>query len=162
MAIDDRQDVNAILGKGSEFEGRLTFEGAVRIDGRFKGEIFTDDTLIIGETAQVAAQIDAGSVVVFGAVNGNIRTRDVLELRSPARLRGNVESPNLVIERGVKFEGSCKMDDSEEPAHADAAISPPAPPEPPRGTPVGKVLPQTTEPALSPPDSGSSEPPPVN
>ena len=104
------QDVNALLGKGSEFEGKLTFEGTVRIDGVFSGEIFTDDTLIIGEGARVAAQIEAGTLIIYGDVQGDARATEVIELHSPARLRGNIETPNLVIDRGVLFEGSCRMD----------------------------------------------------
>ncbi len=108
--MQDSREVNALLGKGSEFEGKLTFEGAVRIDGTFAGEIFTEDTLIIGEGARVSAQIEAGTVIVYGDVQGNISTTELIELHAPARLRGDIETPNLVIDRGVVFEGSCKMD----------------------------------------------------
>ncbi len=85
--MQDSREVNALLGKGSEFEGKLTFEGAVRIDGTFAGEIFTEDTLIIGEGARVSAQIEAGTVIVYGDVQGNISTTELSELHAPARLR---------------------------------------------------------------------------
>jgi len=122
-------DVNALLGKGSEFEGKLTFEGTVRIDGVFAGEIFTEDTLIIGEGAQVRASVEAGTLIVHGDVEGDVRTRNLIELRAPATLRGNIETPNLVIDRGVLFEGSCRMDLADRPA-ADAP--PPKVEEPPK------------------------------
>lgn len=118
--MQDGREVNALLGKGSEFEGKLTFEGAVRIDGTFSGEIFTQDTLIIGEGARVSAQIEAGTVIVYGDVQGNITTTELIELHAPARLKGDIETPNLVIDRGVMFEGSCKMD-------LEAEASAPAP-----------------------------------
>ena len=114
--MHDGREVNALLGKGSEFEGKLTFEGAVRIDGTFSGEIFTEDTLIIGKGARVSAQIEAGTVIVYGDVQGNITTTELIELHAPARLRGDIETPNLVIDRGVVFEGSCRMDLDEEEA----------------------------------------------
>lgn len=119
--MQDGREVNALLGKGSEFEGKLTFEGAVRIDGTFSGEIFTEDTLIIGEGARVSARIEAGTVIVYGDVQGNISTTELIELHAPARLRGDIETPNLVIDRGVLFEGSCKMDSAELEAAPPAA-----------------------------------------
>lgn len=101
--------MNAILGKGSEFEGKLTFEGTVRIDGRFKGQVFSKGKLIIGADAQMKAEVDAGEVVISGEVEGNLSASKRLELRNPGRLRGNISSPRLMIEEGVFFEGSCKM-----------------------------------------------------
>lgn len=100
---------NALLGKGSEFEGKLTFEGTVHIDGRFTGEIFSEGTLIIGEGAEVQAEIRVGSVAVYGNVTGNIIAADAVELHAPASLRGNITSPALHIDKGVFFDGSCQM-----------------------------------------------------
>lgn len=102
-------EVNALLGKGSEFEGKLTFEGTVRIDGRFKGEIFSEDTLIVGESAQVTAEIRVDTVIIYGDVTGNIYSRSCVELHAPARLRGNIVTPNLQADKGVIFDGNVKM-----------------------------------------------------
>jgi cytoskeletal protein CcmA (bactofilin family) len=103
-------DLNALLGRGSEFEGKLTFEGTVRIDGKFSGEIVTGDVLVIGEGARVQAEINAGSVVVNGEVQGNIRAKVSIELHQPARVQGNLETPSLSIDKGVIFEGTSKME----------------------------------------------------
>ncbi len=103
-------DLNALLGRGSEFEGKLTFEGTVRIDGKFSGEIVTGDVLVIGEGARVQAEINAGSVVVNGEVQGNIRAKVSIELHQPARVLGNLETPSLSIDKGVIFEGTSKME----------------------------------------------------
>jgi cytoskeletal protein CcmA (bactofilin family) len=103
-------DLNALLGRGTEFEGKLTFEGEVRIAGKFTGEIFSKDRLQIDETAKVKAEINVGSIVVFGEIVGNVRATQLVELKASARIKGNIESPALVIERGVVFEGSCKME----------------------------------------------------
>ncbi len=102
-------DINALLGKGSEFEGKLTFEGTVRIDGRFTGEIFSDGHLVVGDGAQVQAEIRVANVTVYGTVNGNIQATESVELHAPAALRGNVTSPALHIDKGVFFEGNCQM-----------------------------------------------------
>ena len=103
-------DVHTLLGKGSEFEGKLTFEGQVRIDGKFSGQIFTKDTLVIGEGARVNAEINAGTVIVNGVVEGNIRATQLIELHTPGRVKGNMETPSLSVDKGVMFEGSCKME----------------------------------------------------
>jgi cytoskeletal protein CcmA (bactofilin family) len=105
-----QEEVHTLLGKGSEFEGKLTFEGQVRIDGKFTGQITTKDTLVIGEGAKVTAEISAGTVVVNGQVEGNIRANMLVELHAPARVKGSIETPSLVMEKGVLFEGSCKME----------------------------------------------------
>jgi cytoskeletal protein CcmA (bactofilin family) len=102
-------NLNAFLGEGTSFKGTLTFEGTVRIDGRLEGEIFTKDTLVIGETAQVQAVINAGTVVVSGTVRGDILASKKVEILSTGKLFGNISSPVLSIEEGVVFEGSCTM-----------------------------------------------------
>nr|WP_275439088.1 polymer-forming cytoskeletal protein [Archangium violaceum] len=103
-------EVHTLLGKGSEFEGKLTFEGQVRIDGKFNGQIFTKDVLVIGDGARVQAEINAGTVIINGTVEGNVRATQLVELHAPARVKGNVETPALTMDRGVIFEGTSKME----------------------------------------------------
>ncbi len=102
-------DINALLGRGSEFEGKLTFQGTVRIDGRFTGEIYSDGTLIVGEGAEVQAEIRVAQVMVYGDVTGNVQATEGVELHAPAQLRGNITSPALHIDKGVFFDGACQM-----------------------------------------------------
>lgn len=111
-SIKDPTSLNAILGKGSRFEGKLTFEGTVRIEGDFVGEIFSEDTLIIGEGAHIEAEISVGSISVYGEVKGNIIAQKSCELHSPAKVIGNIVTGNLMIESGVIYEGNCKTDKS--------------------------------------------------
>lgn len=103
-------DVHTLIGKGSEFDGKLSFEGQVRIDGKFTGQIQTKDVLVIGEGAKVMAEISAGTVIVNGVVEGNIKAATLIELKQPGKVKGNLESPAISIDRGVIFEGSCKME----------------------------------------------------
>jgi len=116
-------DLNALLGRGSEFEGKLTFEGTVRIDGKFTGSIVTGDVLVVGEGAKISAEITCGTIVVHGEVNGNIRAKSAVELHHPAKVRGNVETPSLMVEKGVLFEGQSKMEnlDFKTPAKTEKA-----------------------------------------
>ncbi|ACG75691.1 protein of unknown function DUF583 [Anaeromyxobacter sp. K] len=123
-------DLNALLGRGSEFEGKLTFEGTVRIDGKFTGTIVTNDVLVVGEGAKVSAEITCGTVIVHGEINGNVRAKNAVELHHPAKMRGNIEAPSLMVEKGVIFEGQSKMEALDKtaskpaPAPAVAAVKP--------------------------------------
>ncbi len=104
-----RGEIKAFLGEGTDFKGILTFEGTVRIDGKLEGEVYTEETLIIGESAVVAAEINVHTVVVSGVVRGNITATSKVEVYRPGKIYGNVKTPNLFIEEGVIFEGSCSM-----------------------------------------------------
>jgi cytoskeletal protein CcmA (bactofilin family) len=104
-------EITALLGRGTQFEGKLHFEGRVGIDGVFKGQIQSDDTLVIGEGAEVHAEIDVATVIVRGGVvHGNIRAKTSIEVHSPGKIVGNLHSPSLFIDRGVEFQGTCRMD----------------------------------------------------
>jgi cytoskeletal protein CcmA (bactofilin family) len=115
-------EVNALLGRGSEFEGKRSFEGTVRIDGRFIGEIHSEDTLIVGENALVTAEIRVKNVIVYGEVIGNIYSGTCVELHAPARVKGNIATPNLQADKGVMFDGNVKMhvEEPEPPAQVAA------------------------------------------
>ena len=104
-------DLNAFLGKGCEYDGKLTFEGSVRIDGKFAGEIFSNDILLVGESAIVKAEIDVGTIIVSGVVEGNITAKKMVELKAPAFVKGSITTPALMIEQGVVFEGAAKMEE---------------------------------------------------
>lgn len=101
--------LNAMLGAGSVFEGKLHFEGQVRIDGTFTGDITTADLLIIGDGAKVSATINCGSVEVKGEITGNINASDSIVLRATARVQADIYAPSLVIDKGAVFEGNTRM-----------------------------------------------------
>jgi len=102
--------INAFLGKGTEFDGKLVFDGIVRLDGKFKGEIISKDTLVIGESATVQAEIQVDTIIISGKIKGNIHAKNRVEVHAPGRVYGNINTPVLVLEEGVIFEGSCSME----------------------------------------------------
>jgi cytoskeletal protein CcmA (bactofilin family) len=103
-------ELTALLGRGTRFDGKLFFTGRLRIDGTFSGEIRSEDVLVIGDGADVTAEIDVDTVIVRGGtVTGNVRARTAIELYVPARIVGNLRSPSIFIDKGVKIEGSCTM-----------------------------------------------------
>ena len=107
--ISSLGEITAILGRGANFEGRLVFEGVVRIDGNFRGDIFTRDTLIIGSDSRVEAQIDADTVIIAGYVEGEIRAMNRVEIQSTGYVRGSVQAPIFKIEEGGMFDGTTLM-----------------------------------------------------
>lgn len=170
-------EINALLGRGTEYEGKLVFEGRVRIDGRFVGEIHSDDMLILGEGAEVRARVRVGTLIVRGGVLvGDVVARQLVEIHAPGQVRGDITTPQIFIDKGVVFEGRCTMGDEPSerlplededvvPKWTEAASSPvsdaegasaalPEAPAPPAGPAV-----EDEEP--SPEDEVASEPDPI-
>lgn len=105
----ERGEVNAFLGGETSFDGKLSYTGAVRLDGRFKGEIHSEDLLIVGETAKIEGDVHVGAALVQGEVVGNISAKEKVELHHPGRVTGDITTPVLVIDDGAIFDGNCKM-----------------------------------------------------
>lgn len=107
--MKNKDEINAFLGKDTEFEGKLSFKGAVRIDGHFKGEIYTEGTLIVGESAVINSDIHVSHIIISGEITGNIMADNRIEIHAPGKVFGNIQAPAVIIEEGVIFEGNCRM-----------------------------------------------------
>ena len=105
-----RDDINAFLGAGTTYQGKLNFQGAVRVDGNFIGEIFSEGTLIVGKEAKVQGQVRVGQLVLSGQVEGEVLAVKKVVLHKTAVLLGSLSTPSLVIEEGAKIEGEVTMD----------------------------------------------------
>jgi cytoskeletal protein CcmA (bactofilin family) len=105
----DAAALTAFIDQGSEFSGKLSFKDTVRIDGRFEGEIKSDNTLIVGETGRVVAQVKSGDVIVSGEVKGDIIASGRITLHKTARVAGNLTAARLCIEEGAEFNGQVIM-----------------------------------------------------
>jgi cytoskeletal protein CcmA (bactofilin family) len=101
--------LTAFIDQGSEFEGKLSFKDTVRIDGRFRGEISSENTLIVGESGEIEAAIRSRNVVVSGSVVGNVTASAKVVLHKTARIEGDIETGCLVIEEGAALNGQVKM-----------------------------------------------------
>ena len=107
MKKQDR--IITFLGKNTKFEGRLTFDGAIRIDGEFVGEIEAPEgNLIIGESAKVESEIHVATVIISGDVRGNIVASQKIEVLVPGKVTGNIQAPTVMVQEGVVFSGNCK------------------------------------------------------
>ena len=114
----EEEEVRAFLGKGAEFTGKLMFNGAVRIDGDFKGSIFGNGTLVIGVGADVEASIKVDQALVSGHVQGEIEVRKSAKIYSTGHFLGDIRTPLFSVEEGAFFEGSCHMTRSEAEVHS--------------------------------------------
>ena len=109
----EKSDIKAFLGPGSQFEGKLVFNEIVRLDGAFRGEVTSHDTLIVGESADIQADIQVGTLILSGNFKGNVKAKTRVELRSPAKVDGTIETPAISVEDGVSLNGTITMNNGE-------------------------------------------------
>jgi cytoskeletal protein CcmA (bactofilin family) len=105
-------NLTAFIDQGSEFEGKLSFKDTVRIDGNFSGEISSDDTLIVGEAGQIHAKIRSVRIVISGYVEGDIVATERVVLHKTAVVKGDIQTPSLVMEEGAQLDGAVRMGSS--------------------------------------------------
>lgn len=105
----NNDDMVAFLGKGTTFKGIITYDGAIRIDGKVEGEIISLGDLVIGESAIIDAKISVGSIVCGGRINGDLQASKKIHLLSKASISGSLNTPRLIIDEGVEFNGHCEM-----------------------------------------------------
>ena len=98
-----------VMSNDAEFKGSMTFKNNLRIDGKFEGEINSPGTMHIGQEGELKAEVNVGNSIIEGKVTGNITTQDKLELRSTAKLFGDIKAARLVINEGVVFVGKCEV-----------------------------------------------------
>ncbi|MDG5468357.1 polymer-forming cytoskeletal protein [Deltaproteobacteria bacterium IMCC39524] len=116
----EKSDIKAFLGPGSQFEGKLVFNEIVRLDGAFRGEVTSHDTLIVGESADIQADIQVGTLIMSGNFKGNVKAKTRVELRSPAKVDGTIETPAISVEDGVLLNGTITMNIGENAAGSKA------------------------------------------
>jgi cytoskeletal protein CcmA (bactofilin family) len=108
--FDKTSELNAFIGEGTEFEGKLSFVGTVRVEGKLTGEIYAKDILIVGDNGFVEGEIDVNTIIITGTVTGNIKANTKVELSYPGKFYGTIETPNFILNEGAIFEGDCKME----------------------------------------------------
>ncbi len=99
--------VNSIIGHGSEVKGEYKFQGVLRIDGVFSGELKSEGKVIIGRTGHVKTDVKAGTIVIGGLIEGNVYATKQVNLLATGKLLGDIITPSLIVEEGVIFEGNC-------------------------------------------------------
>ncbi len=134
----ESQDVDrgqtSILAQGSKWDGKVEIRGTLRVEGEFKGTVETPESLIIGKTGVMHAQVKVKNAIIGGQLYGNILAENKIELQSGSHVEGDIKTKRLVIDEGVFFEGNCSMGSGKPRAQTET----PPPPVPAMEVPVKK------------------------
>ncbi len=113
-------ELEGFLDEGTSFSGEVTFHDTLRIDGKFEGVVRSGNTLVVGESADVNAEVDVAVVTVSGRLRGHVRARERVELHPTARAECSLECKVLVVHEGAKFDGQCTMGGASAPREVPA------------------------------------------
>ena len=108
--VAEPSSISTLLGRDTQIEGALTFKETIRVDGRIKGKLVsTQGTLIVGENAQIEADVQVGVAIIRGKVHGRVEAEQRIEIYAPAQVHGDISAPTVTIDSGVVFNGNCQM-----------------------------------------------------
>ena len=120
----------SIIAQGCKFEGKVEVRGTLRVEGEFKGDIGTPESLVIGKTGVVNGKVTVKNAIIGGKLIGNIVADNKIELQSGSHVEGDIKTKRLVIDEGVFFEGNCSMGSAHRQPSTPAQASQPAQSEP--------------------------------
>lgn len=96
---------STIIAKGVKVDGDFASEGDVVIDGEVKGNLSATGQITVGPDAIIRADVKAGSAVVSGTIEGNLTVEKRLDLKSTAKIKGDLVSETLSVESGARIDG---------------------------------------------------------
>ncbi len=105
-----KEEINAFLGASTEYTGKLVFQGAVRIDGIFRGEVVSEGSLIIGKDANFEGTVNVGELVLSGLLQGTVHAKNRVVMNKGCKIIGNIYAPNLAVEEGAVLQGKIDME----------------------------------------------------
>lgn len=109
-----KNEINAFLGAGTVYEGKLTFQDAVRVDGTFSGEIISEGSLIVGKDANIVGTLRVGELLLSGKFKGDVLVGRRVVIHKTGQLEGNVHTPALVMEEGALLRGQINIGDMDD------------------------------------------------
>lgn len=119
--IHDADQLNGLLDKGCQFEGKLHFSGVVQINGEFRGEIVSKGTLMVGPDAHLNAKVHVDTLIVDGCIEGEVIASNKIELHASGRLIADIMTKGLVIEEGGMFHGLCQATELQQPKEIEVS-----------------------------------------
>ena len=102
------EKLESFIGCNSVFKGNIDTQGTLRIDGAVEGNI-SADWVIIGEKAHIKGDISARGIIIGGKIDGNLKAKEVIEVKNKGHVFGEIMSKKLVIAEGGIFEGRSLM-----------------------------------------------------
>ncbi|MDO8493764.1 MAG: polymer-forming cytoskeletal protein [Deltaproteobacteria bacterium] len=103
------EQVNGLLDKGCAFEGKVTFDGTLQINGEFTGEIISEGTLVVGQEARVSGKVKVDTLICYGAIDGSVEAKNRIEIHVPSVVTADIATKTLVVEEGSLLQGNCNM-----------------------------------------------------
>jgi cytoskeletal protein CcmA (bactofilin family) len=105
----DEKNITTVIADDLEIKGTIRFKSSVMLKGIFEGEIYSEGLLVVGPTAKVTATITTKTLISHGEITGNVTANEQVTLKSTSLLNGDISTPNIIIENGSVFNGSCAM-----------------------------------------------------
>lgn len=110
--MDGNDKAKTVIAEDVEIQGSIKCAGNIQLDGKLNGDMNCNGNAVIGASANVKGNISVESVSVLGQINGNITAKDRIELKSTARLNGDIRAKRLTVEDGVSFVGKSEVNPS--------------------------------------------------
>ncbi len=114
VIVEDENKIDTVIADDIEFKGKILFKNSLKLKGSFEGKIETDGNLIISQEAVVSADIKAGIVSINGEISGRVNANKYVELYNKSKTNCDLITPDLFIEKGAVFNGTCIMKDKNE------------------------------------------------
>ncbi len=108
-SFNNMGDINTIIGKGTSFEGNISVQNSVRVDGVFNGNIKSTESIVIGKDGEVNGEIEVKNAIVGGKVIGKLFASGKVTLENTSRIEGELKTTRLIIDEGATFNGNCQM-----------------------------------------------------
>jgi len=102
-------DYATVIGPDAQFKGELSFQGGVRVDGRFEGSITTSGKVFVSKSGHVKAEVKTGSLALEGKIEGNVIAEDRVELRATGHMIGDVRCAKMLVVEGATINGRCEV-----------------------------------------------------
>lgn len=120
-----KEEINAFLGAGTVYNGRLAFQGAVRIDGEFTGEVLSEGALIVGKDAIIEGTLDVGELILAGVFRGDVHAKKRVTIHKTGTLEGTIQTPALIVEEGAVIDGQTSMSKTDAPKRQQSTAQDP-------------------------------------
>ena len=126
MTSPKEERLNTIIGQGTVLKGECSVNGTVRVDGVIDGSLAASGVAILGKSGRIKGDLLVQNAIVGGMVEGSVIAKGRLELQTGASVKGDITARKLVVEEGVFFDGSCKMEgkEAETRIHAEMTETP--------------------------------------
>lgn len=110
--VEDENKIGTVFAEDIEFKGKLIFKSSLKIKGKFEGKIESDGHLILGQEAEVSAEAVSSTITNNGSFNGKFKASKAVELNKKSVTRGDIVTPDLIVEKGAYFSGTCITENS--------------------------------------------------